>query len=100
MSGVDLAKEIRRQRPNLAIVLTSGGYSSALAAEGTHGFELIHKPYSIAQFKTLGQQLNQPESVTRFSGRPQLSALVEDFLWWPLCHLENPFGENTVHQAE
>jgi hypothetical protein len=29
-------------------VLTSG-YSNILAQDGTHGFELLHKPYSVEQ---------------------------------------------------
>ena len=45
MSGVELAKEIRRRRPGLPVVLTSG-YSQVLAEEGRHGFELLHKPYA------------------------------------------------------
>ncbi|AWN40140.1 ATP-binding protein [Methylobacterium durans] len=46
--GVDLANEIRQRRPGMPIVLTSG-YSHVLAKEGTHGFELLHKPYSVEQ---------------------------------------------------
>jgi PAS domain S-box-containing protein len=45
MSGVDLGREIRRRFPGLPVVLTSG-YSHVLAAEGPHGFELLHKPYA------------------------------------------------------
>ncbi len=45
MNGIDLAKEIRRLHPGLPVVLTSG-YSHVLAQEGTHGFELLQKPYS------------------------------------------------------
>jgi PAS domain S-box-containing protein len=48
MSGIDLAEEIRRRYPELPVVLTSG-YSHVLAREGTHGFELLQKPYSIEQ---------------------------------------------------
>lgn len=48
MSGIDLAEEIRRRYPELPVVLTSG-YSHVLAREGTHGFELLQKPYSINQ---------------------------------------------------
>jgi PAS domain S-box-containing protein len=44
--GVALAKEIRRRWPWLRVVLTSG-YSHALAENGSHGFELLHKPYSL-----------------------------------------------------
>lgn len=45
MSGVELAREVRRRWPHLPVVLTSG-YSHVLAQEGSHGFELLHKPYS------------------------------------------------------
>jgi CheY-like chemotaxis protein len=55
MSGVELAEEVRRLYPTLRVVLTSG-YSHVLAREGTHGFELLRKPYSI-------------ESLTRLIGR-------------------------------
>jgi PAS domain S-box-containing protein len=47
MNGVELAGEIRRRRPGLPVVLASG-YSDVLAAEGTHGFDLLRKPYSVA----------------------------------------------------
>ena len=46
MSGIELGQELRRLYPDLPVVLTSG-YSSVLAASGTHGFELLQKPYSI-----------------------------------------------------
>lgn len=34
--------------PDLPVILTSG-YSHVLAQEGTHGFELLGKPYSADQ---------------------------------------------------
>jgi PAS domain S-box-containing protein len=46
MSGVDLGLAIRRRWPGLRVVLTSG-YSHVLAQDGRHGFELLHKPYSV-----------------------------------------------------
>ena len=46
MSGVELGQEIRRIHPDMPVILTSG-YSSVLAEGGTHGFELLHKPYSV-----------------------------------------------------
>jgi CheY-like chemotaxis protein len=46
MDGVTLGREIRRRFPRLPVVLTSG-YSHVLAEEGTHGFPLLHKPYSV-----------------------------------------------------
>ena len=46
MNGIDLAREIRRRHDDLPVVLTSG-YSHVLAQNGTHGLELLQKPYSI-----------------------------------------------------
>ncbi|NEU14673.1 PAS domain-containing protein [Methylobacterium sp. BTF04] len=46
MDGIDLGHEIRRRYHDLPIVLTSG-YSHVLAKNGTYGFELLHKPYSV-----------------------------------------------------
>lgn len=48
MTGIDLAQEIRRRKLDLPIVLTSG-YSQVLSQRGSHGFELLQKPYSIDQ---------------------------------------------------
>lgn len=48
MTGIELAMEIRRLYPDLPVLLTSG-YSSVLVEEGTAGFPLLHKPYSVAE---------------------------------------------------
>jgi two-component system, NtrC family, sensor kinase len=48
ISGIDLAREIRRHYFDLPVVLTSG-YSHVLAQNGSYGFELLQKPYSIEQ---------------------------------------------------
>jgi two-component system, NtrC family, sensor kinase len=48
MTGIDLAKEIRRRYLDLPVVLTSG-YSQMLSQNGSYGFELLQKPYSIEQ---------------------------------------------------
>jgi two-component system NtrC family sensor kinase len=48
MTGIDLAQEIRRRHFDLPVVLTSG-YSHALSQNGSFGFELLQKPYSIEQ---------------------------------------------------
>ena len=52
MNGIDLAQEVRRRHADLPIVLTSG-YSHVMAENGTHGFELLHKPYSIEQLSRM-----------------------------------------------
>jgi two-component system, NtrC family, sensor kinase len=46
MTGLDLAHTIRDRRFDVPIVLTSG-YSHVLAQDGSFGFELLQKPYSI-----------------------------------------------------
>lgn len=48
MSGVELGQEIRRLYPDLPVILTSG-YSHVLAQDANHGFELLHKPYSLEE---------------------------------------------------
>ena len=46
MSGVDLGQALRRSRPELPVVLTTG-YSETLADGVTDGVALLRKPYSI-----------------------------------------------------
>lgn len=48
MSGIELGETIRRLYPDMPVILTSG-YSHILAQNGRHGFELLHKPYSVEQ---------------------------------------------------
>lgn len=55
MSGVDLGREVRLRYPGVPVILTSG-YSNVLAEDGSHGFELIHKPYSIEQLSAVLQK--------------------------------------------
>ena len=45
INGIELAEEVRKRYPKLPVVLTSG-YSAVVEEEGTHGFELISKPYT------------------------------------------------------
>ncbi|GAC1616291.1 MAG: PAS domain S-box protein [Bradyrhizobium sp.] len=65
MNGVELAKIIRSQYPHLPVVLTSG-YSSVLAENSHHGFELIQKPYSVeALSRSLRKAITERPSVSR-----------------------------------
>ncbi|MFJ4387663.1 ATP-binding protein [Pseudomonas sp. NPDC089408] len=48
MGGLALARELRRHRPQLPIILTSG-YSEAIAEGGHQGFAFLAKPYSAEQ---------------------------------------------------
>jgi PAS domain S-box-containing protein len=46
MSGIELGQAIKSRWPSLEVILTSG-YSHVIAEEGTFGFSLLRKPYSI-----------------------------------------------------
>ncbi len=52
MGGVELAQAIRREHAGLPVVLTSG-YSHVLAQNGTDGFELLGKPYSVEELSRI-----------------------------------------------
>lgn len=47
-----MGQEVRRLHPNVPVILTSG-YSHARAQKGRHGFELLHKSYSVEQLARL-----------------------------------------------
>ena len=55
MNGLAMAEVIRKRFASLPILLTSG-YSHVVAEEGTHGFELLKKPYSVG---ALAERLEQ-----------------------------------------
>ncbi len=52
MSGIEFAQQIRRSQGDLPVVLTSG-YSHVLAQSGSHGFDLLHKPYSVDELSEI-----------------------------------------------
>lgn len=54
-SGIDFARDISRFYPHLRILLTSG-YSQVIADEGSHGFALLRKPYTLSE---LTQQIDR-----------------------------------------
>jgi two-component system NtrC family sensor kinase len=64
MSGIDLAKEIRRRHFDLPVVLTSG-YSHMLSQNGSYGFELLQKPYSIEQLAAALHKIGRWRRVKR-----------------------------------
>ena len=55
MDGLAMARILRERFRTLPILLASG-YSHVVAQEGTHGFELLQKPYSVG---TLAKRLEQ-----------------------------------------
>jgi two-component system, NtrC family, sensor kinase len=64
MTGIELAQEIRRRYFDLPVVLTSG-YSHVLSQNGSFGFELLQKPYSIEQLSRVLHKLGRWRSVKR-----------------------------------
>ena len=64
MTGIDLAKEIRRLHFDLPVVLTSG-FSHVLAQTGSYGFELLQKPYSIEQLARVLRKVGRWRSARR-----------------------------------
>ncbi|MGJ5177967.1 ATP-binding protein [Bradyrhizobium oligotrophicum] len=48
MTGLELAEEMRRLDLDIPVVLASG-YSHVLAQQGSNGYELLRKPYSIEE---------------------------------------------------
>ena len=59
MSGIDLARALRRQNPTLPVVLTTG-YSETLADGGVEGVELLRKPYSVEALSRLLRRTVRP----------------------------------------
>jgi signal transduction histidine kinase/CheY-like chemotaxis protein len=51
MNGVELAQEIRRRRPNLPVLLTSGYAEAATRSATVHQLKIIPKPYGIDELR-------------------------------------------------
>ena len=59
MSGIEMAQELRQNHPSLPVVLTSG-YSQVLAQEGSHGFDLLQKPYNASKVAEVLNRVKRP----------------------------------------
>jgi signal transduction histidine kinase/ActR/RegA family two-component response regulator len=73
MNGLDLARTVRQIHPGLPVVLTSG-YSTVLAEEGRHGFELLKKPYSVEALSQVLRAVVEafaPKSLRSGAGAPR-----------------------------
>jgi CheY-like chemotaxis protein len=58
VSGIELAREIHRRKPQLPVVLTTG-YAEAAAQGGTDRFRVLLKPYTLeALADALGVRLD------------------------------------------
>ncbi len=64
MDGIELAREIRRRKPGLPVVLTTG-FSEAAAAANQDGLRLLVKPYRIEQLAAeLQAAMNDPRAAS------------------------------------
>lgn len=70
MSGIELARRIRRDFPKVPVVLATG-YSAEVAKNGDHGFALLTKPYSIDD---LSRALRKATAVTSGNGSTNLQS--------------------------
>ena len=62
MSGVELAREIRKRRPGLPVLLATG-YQEAAAPATKDGFGVLLKPYTIEELAgAIGAQLESGKS--------------------------------------
>ena len=68
MNGIDLAHRIRDEHHDLPVLLASG-YSHVLAQNGTYGFELLHKPYSVEQLSRLLRKVATWQRRKRIMGK-------------------------------
>jgi CheY-like chemotaxis protein len=58
MDGLRLAQELRRRRPNLPVLLTSGYADAARRQIEADGFDVLTKPYRLEELQTaLGKAL-------------------------------------------
>jgi len=69
MTGIELAQEICRRYVDLPVVLTSG-YSHVLSQNGSFGFELLEKPYSIDQLSRVLRKVSQWRTARRTAAVP------------------------------
>ncbi|RYF07218.1 MAG: hypothetical protein EOO40_08545, partial [Deltaproteobacteria bacterium] len=54
-------------------VLLASGYSHVLSQNGTYGFELLHKPYSVEDLSRLLRNVAKWQRRARILGRPLAS---------------------------
>ena len=75
MGGLELARILRCQRPELPVVLASG-YSDVLARDEEHGFTLLQKPYSAEQLLRILRTASAGRKA-RFAPIPLKNSAVE-----------------------
>jgi signal transduction histidine kinase/CheY-like chemotaxis protein len=78
MNGVELAQEIRRRRPQLPVLLTSGYAEAASRSAAAHQIKIIPKPYRMDELREAlaavtrenAQETLSDRTITMRAGRP------------------------------
>jgi CheY-like chemotaxis protein len=78
MNGVELAQEIRRRRPQLPVLLTSGYAEAASRSAAAHQIKIIPKPYRMDELREAlaavtrkdAQETLSDRTITMQAGRP------------------------------
>jgi DNA-binding NtrC family response regulator len=68
MSSIELAHHIHDEHHDLPVLLAPD-YSYLLAQNGTCGFELLHKPYSVEQLLHLSREVTTWQRRRRILGQ-------------------------------
>jgi DNA-binding LytR/AlgR family response regulator len=62
MSGIELARELRRRRPDLPVLLATGYSDAARSLDPDEGLKLIEKPYRLETLKqALGEVVDRAQ---------------------------------------
>jgi CheY-like chemotaxis protein len=70
MNGIDLAREVRRRRSSLPVLLTSGFAERALQGATGENFRVLAKPYALAELEqALRAALEDRSLHSRLGGR-------------------------------
>jgi signal transduction histidine kinase/CheY-like chemotaxis protein len=70
MNGVELAQEIRRRRPELPVLLTSGYAEAASRSAAAHQIRIIPKPYRMDELREALAAVTREETQETLSDRP------------------------------
>jgi CheY-like chemotaxis protein len=56
MDGISLARELRKRRPGLPVVLTTGHHASAASEAAAEGLQVLAKPYRLHELRRVLSQ--------------------------------------------
>ncbi len=75
INGAELASEIRRDHPDVPVML-AWGYNDVLTSEGMRAIDLLRKPYSVANLSPILRRAVQDAGASGREGAQQLHRAV------------------------